>query len=157
MLSADVEEFGVRLILEGMQKVRRMKVWRKTGKKMLPRVCVCVCVVFIMCVCVCVPSHCRSYFRCKEKLPCVCVCVCKGNPPLFNGKKGLNSGPSQLTDGCSPCGKCETGRRVCVCVCVCARSISLVTHEKEPRLTVVHTLQEKCGVYPVSLSYLLSM
>ena len=32
----------------------------------------CVCV----CVCVCVPSHFRSYFPCKEKLPCVCVCVC---------------------------------------------------------------------------------
>ena len=44
-----------------------------------------------------------------------------------------------------------------MCVCVCARRISLVTHEKEPRLTVVHTLQEKCGVCPVSISYLLKL
>ena len=155
---------GTSEILEGMQKVRRTRVWRKTGQKMLPRMCLCVCIV-------CVPLHFRSYFRCKEKLPCVCVCVCvcKGNPPPFNCKKGSSSGPSQLTDGCSPCGKCLLfqGRRhqgfsvLChfrqvrpvqragVCVCVCARRISLVAHEKEPRLTVVHTLQENTFLFPV--------
>ena len=34
----------------------------------------CGCVLCVLCVCV--PSHFRSYFRCKEKLPCVCVCMC---------------------------------------------------------------------------------
>ena len=34
-------------------------------------------------------------------------------------------------------------------VCVCARRISLVTHEKEPRLTVVHTLQENTFLFPL--------
>ena len=48
-------------------------------------------------------------------------------------------------------------KRAGVCVCVCARIIyiyiyiyiSLVTHEKEPRLTVVHTLQENAFLFPV--------
>ena len=38
---------------------------------------------------------------------------------------------------------------VCVCACVCARRISLVTHEKEARLTVVHTLQENTFLFLV--------
>ena len=46
---------------------------------------------------------------------------------------------------------------MCVCVCVSVQGeyiyiyiyISLVTHEKEPRLTVVHTLQENTFLFPV--------
>ena len=45
---------------------------------------------------------------------------------------------------------------VCVCVCVCARRILLVTHEKEPRLTVVHTLQENTFLFSVIESWELS-
>ena len=69
--------------LGGVEKVRRTRVGRKAGKKMLPHVGVCC----VYCVCVCVSRLTFVLTFDVKRSFRVCVCVRKGNPPPFNVKK----------------------------------------------------------------------